>query len=50
MIRFFLISDTINEIVRNYMLIYPNLKIYNEIDAKDAIHLGYSRRAVSENM
>ncbi|WP_170138840.1 HAMP domain-containing sensor histidine kinase [Oceanobacillus chungangensis] len=33
------ITDTVNEIVSNYLLIYPNLTIHNEIDAKHTIQL-----------
>lgn len=35
----YVISDTINEIVSNYLLIYPNLIIHNEIDEKHTIQL-----------
>ncbi|RDW22317.1 two-component sensor histidine kinase [Oceanobacillus arenosus] len=38
-IESYLISDTINEIVSNYLLIYPNLIIHNEIDAKHIMQL-----------
>ena len=35
----YVISDTINEIVSNYLLIYTNLTIHNEIDEKHTIQL-----------
>jgi signal transduction histidine kinase len=42
------ISDIIQEMVRNYALIHPNLTIHHEIDAKNGIQLAIPQRQLKQ--